>query len=455
MRSMRHDIVNRSVLADDLAGCPRLGLDGTGSLAASRAATARVTGRRFGIVSACAPISTDGDGAALYIYAAAGARRLPGWHFLARATGTGVSTDPELARIAAISEAVESYVSMAPAPRDRLVRSSYAALHERAVRPSTLALHSALQYARHDSLQPLTDTTEIDWCTGWSLVAAAETLIPAVLVFLTHPHGPPNNFVGEVTSTGIAAHISLAAAIVAGAYECMERDAVCIAWGNRLPLARLDPRGTAIEPLVAEGFGAGVDVQLYDVPTDSPCPTVMAIAWSAAAPPHAAIGIACRRDHERAAHKAICEAAQMRSRYGARGKPRPSVVRTFDDHADFYADATAAAQLRDFISGGARVRLAGLPRLEEADAASMLTEIVEGLRARRCDLLVAELTTPDVAAAGYRVVRVLIPGCLDTCADTRFARLGGERLYETPVALGLRRGPLPEAELNPLPSPIA
>ena len=455
MRSTRLIVANRSVLADDLAGGLHRGLDVAGSLAAARAATARVTGRRFGIVSECERVTSDGTGPGLHIYAAGGARRLPHWRFLARATGTGVSSDPELARIAAISEAVESYVSMAPAPRDQLVRSSYAALHERAVPPSSLALHSALQYARHESLQPLTGTSEIDWCHGWSLVAEEATLIPAVLVFLTYPHGPPNNFVGEVTSTGIAAHVSLADAILAGACECMERDAVCIAWGNRLPLVRLDPRGTAIEALLAGGFDADVDVQLYDVPTDSPCPTVMAIAWSEVEPPHAAIGIACRRDHDRAAYKAICETAQMRSRYGAHAKPRPSVVRTFDDHADFFADHTGAGVLHELVSGGSPVRLADLPRREETVAGTMLGEIVDVLRQRGQELVVAELTTPDAAAAGYRVVRVLIPGFVDTCADARFARFGGERLYQTPVTLGLRRGPLPEAELNPLPSPIA
>lgn len=440
--------------ADAVSGL-HLGSDAAGSMAASRAAAARVMGRRFGIVSSCAPAATGCDGSPLHIFAAAGACRLPHWRFLARATGTGVSTDPELARIAAISEAVESYASMAPAPRDQLLRSSYADLHARAVAPTTLALYSPEQYERHESLQPLHDESEIDWCRGWSLVADAPTFIPAALVHLTYPHGPPNNFVAEVTSTGIAAHVALADAILAGACECMERDAVCIAWCNRLPFRRLDPSGSALEALVAEGFGANVEIDLYDVPTDSPCPTVMAIAWTASAPPHAAVGVACRRDHVTAAYKAICEAAQMRSRFLARGAPPPRDVRTFDDHADFYAGSDGAHRLYGVVSGGPVARLADLPRRDDGSAGAALAEIVTALRQRGDDLLVAELTTPDVAAAGYRVVRVLAPGLLDTCADARFPRFGGERLYQTPVALGLRRGPLPEAELNPLPSPIA
>ncbi|HEX6539584.1 MAG TPA: YcaO-like family protein [Candidatus Dormibacteraeota bacterium] len=432
-----------------------LGPDRDDLLSASRAAAARVLGRRFGIVSVCMPLVSNRNGAELHVYAAAGARRLPGWRFLARATGTGVSSDPELARLAAISEAVESYVSMAPAPPGRLRRSSYAALREVAVDPACLAMHSARQYGEQPKLAPLTEDSVIDWCQGWSMSTAAPVWIPAALVYLTHPHGAPNNFVAEVTSTGIAAHVALAPAILAGTHECLERDAVCIAWANAIQLRRLDPRDTSIDALVRDGFGPETAVALYDVPTDSPCPTVMAVAWSETDPPHAAIGAASRLDHESAAYKALCEAAQMRARFTDRPALPPDRVRTFDDHANFFAGATGARLLRDVVEGGERVRLADLPRAPEVSARDALDGIANSLAERSLDLIVVELTTADVAAAGYRVVRVIVPGLVDASADARFPRLGGDRLYTSLAGLGLLAAPLAESHLNLLPSPIA
>lgn len=423
-------------------------------LAASRAAAARVVGRRYGIVGEYGPVESPCTPAALHIYAAAGARRIPGWRFAVRATGTGVSLDPEAARLAAIAEAVESYVSMAPAPPDRVLRSSYLSLPNDAVPPSRFALHSARQYRRYPRLQPLTADSVIDWCQGWSLVTAQPAWVPAALAYLSYPHAAPNNFVADTTSTGIAAHVSLAPAILSGALECMERDAVCIVWANRIACARIDPRGTSIDDVAATAVEAGADIALYEVPTDLGYPTVIAVAWSEA-PPHAAIGVACRRDHASAAFKAICEAVQMRARLHTRSPATPQRVRTFDDHADFYAGRIGARLLREVIDTGPVLRLAELPHAAETTATDALGGMTESLRRRGLDLLVVELTTPDVAAAGYRVVRVIIPGLIDTCADARFPRLGGERLSRVAVDLGIRGGPVPESRLNVLPSPIA
>jgi ribosomal protein S12 methylthiotransferase accessory factor len=63
-----------------------------------------------------------------------------------------------------------------------------------------------------------------------------------------------------------------------------------------------------------------------------------------------------------------------------------------------------------------------------------------------------DLTTPDVRAAGLRVVRVLVPG-LYCNAPAACPFLGGERLYREPVARQWVPGPLTEGQLvrDPLP----
>jgi ribosomal protein S12 methylthiotransferase accessory factor len=80
---------------------------------------------------------------------------------------------------------------------------------------------------------------------------------------------------------------------------------------------------------------------------------------------------------------------------------------------------------------------------------------VDALTALDLEVLVVDLTSSDVASAGFHVVRVVIPGTVDMNTDERFARLGGGRLYNLPVKLGLAERPRAEADLNRHPVPLA
>lgn len=70
-------------------------------------------------------------------------------------------------------------------------------------------------------------------------------------------------------------------------------------------------------------------------------------------------------------------------------------------------------------------------------------------------MLAAELTTADVAQAGWRVVRVMVPGTVWPGTRPEMAPLGARRLYRLPVDLGLRSTPLSEHELRSLPVPLS
>jgi len=65
-----------------------------------------------------------------------------------------------------------------------------------------------------------------------------------------------------------------------------------------------------------------------------------------------------------------------------------------------------------------------------------------------------DVTSPDVAALGLTVTRVLAPGLcsLDVGQEARF--LGPARLRETAAQLGLRASVLREDDLNPDPHPF-
>ena len=66
----------------------------------------------------------------------------------------------------------------------------------------------------------------------------------------------------------------------------------------------------------------------------------------------------------------------------------------------------------------------------------------------------ADLTTRDVASAGFRVARVIIPGLQPLHGDHNFRFLGGERLYQAPRLMGLREADTTEEDINPWPHPF-
>jgi oxazoline/thiazoline synthase len=66
---------------------------------------------------------------------------------------------------------------------------------------------------------------------------------------------------------------------------------------------------------------------------------------------------------------------------------------------------------------------------------------VEIARRAGLDFLVLDQSRPDVEVP---VVRVIVPGLRHF-----YRRFGPGRLYDVPVKLGLRDGPLPEHELTP------
>lgn len=413
---------------------------------------------RFGIVTSCRALSEVGRGPELCIWVAKGPRRLEGYPEVNDIDGTGVDVDGGVARAKAVAECLERYAVAAQPVGHPHVRAAFENLGEAAVDPGRFALFSADQHRNWQGLQPLTRRKTLDWCWGYSLAEARPVLVPAVLV---HARGDllPSDALPELTSTGMACDVRLAPAIWAGLCEVIERDALSVAWRSRLPFTPLDPEGTGLQQLLDGPLGrSGVTFQLFDVPTDLPSPVVMAVGWDDVRYPHAAVGAACRSNRIEAGRKALYEVAQMMTRSGGKAAVLPERVRTFEDHASLYATPRWAGILRRALGSRPACPL-GLADRRSGDgigqAPECLDELVGALAGLGLETIVVELTTPDVATTGHRVVRVMLPGAEDINGDLRFPRLGGRRLYEVPVRLGLAEVPPGEADLRQIPIPLA
>jgi ribosomal protein S12 methylthiotransferase accessory factor len=395
--------------------------------------------------------------------------------------------DPDRARRAAIGEAVERYCgNIVP---DHLPVASYAELvaaGRGALDPTELALYSPDQYATPGfPFVPFTRDLPVAWVPGTCLHTGAPTLVPASLAYLnfyTGPrrHHPPTN---ALSYAGIATGTDRAHAERFALEELFERDATTLWWAAGAP-APLITDGHSVTDKLDDPNATTRTIRLRQVPSGFDVPVVAAFIEDHAAGV-VAFGSACRADPRQAAAKALVEAVGLYA----------LTVKLTDPGSDVWhavADGVLSAQvfrphrpdrsyrdafrpdLRDLVDLPAiaqlyldpRMQGEPLDRLRSSDPATTLDQLptvtdevarevylarlaCAGLRAVSVDL-----TTADVAAAGLRVVRVVVPGLYGN-APPAFPLHGGRRLYTEPVARGWVDHPLTAQDLRRPPIPLA
>jgi len=398
------------------------------------------------------------------VHVATGPQRYPdGRRYTSPIIGTGVSDSPAISRMQAIVEGLERYCMLWPTDDSLLVRASAAGLGDRAVAPARFQLFSPEQYRSSPSLYLPSAGEPIDWVWAYSLTAATFKLVPAVLAQASMKRSAPNNLVHAMSSTGVACHVSFAAAVLAGVYEVVERDGLMITWLNRRSPRRVTldgPAGEELRGMVENSFAIeDVDFILLDMMPDSGIPLIGCVAVSESSDrPALVLGAAARGTAVEAARKALLEAAQIL--YGLRlsGATAASMapvsveVHTIEDHGRYYAGREGANLARFLTESPDSIGIGGIEGIAVGHAEADLRTCVDRLRMRGLEVLVVEITTPDVASCGFRAVKVLIPGTVDINGDSRHPHLGSERIRGMPAALNWPV--LPTADLNVAPCPL-
>jgi ribosomal protein S12 methylthiotransferase accessory factor len=127
-------------------------------------------------------------------------------------------------------------------------------------------------------------------------------------------------------------------------------------------------------------------------------------------------------------------------------------VRTFEDHVFLHAYGGLLPEI-EFLTSG---RTATSPDWHSQTTGGSTVDLACALtllRARGLDAIALDLTTIDVAEAGYCVTKVFMPELQPLYADERQPFLGGSRLYDLPRRLGYTSRNTTLAELNSVPHP--
>ncbi|WP_370894668.1 YcaO-like family protein [Janibacter sp. GXQ6167] len=394
--------------------------------------------------------------------------------------------DPEGAALGALGESVERYCGniLDTLPVRRGSWHEFNRAGTRALDPDRLVLYSSDQYAAKGfPFSPLRRDTVVDWVPGTSLTTGEDLLVPASLVYVNwyaagYSGVPITNF---CAFAGIAAGPDRDFAVMSALEEVVERHATMLWWlaGHPMPGVQASD---ALNRLWAGTDPAHQRASLIHLDNEMGIP-VMAGVVHDDTDRLVNIGFSARHDPQVAAAKAWTEALTLQEgsrdllrmdghHWGvmARGelngrafKPWRADRAYLDDfrpdmhdcddlmvQQQVYLDPRAGERMRHLLQPPTTRTMDSLPRLPERSRAAYQ----QAIEAAGYEVIVVDITTPDVASTGLSVVRAIVPGTIGN-APAAFPFLGRDAVSDLALRLGWRDAPLAEADINLFPLPHA
>jgi ribosomal protein S12 methylthiotransferase accessory factor len=360
----------------------------------------------------------------------------------------GASLLREQAKAAAIGESVERYCA-GIYNEDEFIYSSYNDVKCDAIDPREFTLFSENQYSTKDfKFSRFSKDVRLNWVWGYSLVKKQPILVPASFVYVPYLFRSKEELITQPTSTGLAAANNMEEAILSGIYEVVERDAYMIMWLNQLSMSGINlsmVKNEKIKDVIERFVQCGISLYINNITTDLGIPTIGAMAvLESGRGPAAAVGAATRLAPELAVLKSLEETAHtrfwikgmMRERPDYKSKDDFSDITDLSHHPFLYGHLEMLPRLKFLMNHPSVEKLEGIPNMATGSILKDIQKCVEMIAKRGFDVIVVDITTPDIKEVGFSVVRVLIPGGQPLDVEFKYRFLGGKRLYEVPKLLG-------------------
>lgn len=316
----------------------------------------------------------------------------------------------------------------------------------------------------------------MNWVEGYSITRDSRVFVPASLVFIPYHFNTSAERIAYQTTNGLACHGSYVEAVLTALLEVIERDAFSITWLNQLQVPLIPPDEVVKICSSRRTFGEsffvdGLTYKAFDLTLDIPVPTSLVfLIGDSSCGSLISMGCASRPTMGESLFKAFLEAAHGRgyARFLLRAnkdwKPASefSNVDSFDKHFLLYNKLPKLRAVIRYLSAdlmdaytGKRSEEYGPPARQESRPAERLEEIVNELKALGYEVIFVDLTTDDIMDAGFKVVRVLVPGLTPLTGNHNSRFLGGNRIRAVPIKLGYRTSPARDDELFTYPHPSA
>jgi ribosomal protein S12 methylthiotransferase accessory factor len=322
--------------------------------------------------------------------------------------------------VGAIGEAVERY-SAAFIPEEDLIRASYSEVRDHAIDPRTLILYSDEQYRRPGfPFVPFHDEMNIHWIEAYSLTRRVEILVPAFAVFIPYRRNGEEPPLAQLISTGLACGNTLEEAVLAGTCEVIERDAVMSMWLSRSSRPKLDCHAStsAVLQETLRRFGeTRYELHLMDLTTDTKIPAIAAVAVDRSGKgPAAVVASKASLDPNHAVVGALDELAQclawvrsLSRRTSRESLPDLDQLSSIEDHVMWATRLDRLGHIEFMFSSSETRLITEIPNHVTDDVLHDIQNCVAMLAERGLDVLVVEITPPDIREVGLHVVRVIIP----------------------------------------------
>lgn len=394
------------------------------------------------------PVSTVGD------QASTAGQRSP-----SRLGASGSGASAEIRAVPALAEMLERHAASC-VEDDRLFTASASELGSYALDLQTLPACSAreLENPKCYARMPRRDIA-MRWVEGISLTTGKPCALPFAMVYLYAGRLLPQERLQAPISTGLAAHRSLAEALVSGLLEVIERDALSIMWLQMIPGHLLELPFTPSWCLAAS---ARLKYFFFDVSTDLDVPVICCIRIAPDSQrAHSLISCAAGFGHAALIEKTVRDIGAHSIGFRA-DRPMPSAFEDFTaiHHGATYMAHAERASAWAFLLDGER-NSSKVACSSELDAKELhdntpdqqMSYLLDRLSACGMEAYAVDLTSVEAFSAGMRVVRVVVPGLqpLPYRYTTRY--LAHPRLYDAPRRMGYRV--LAESQINSWPHPFA
>lgn len=304
--------------------------------------------------------------------------------------------------------------------------------------------------------------TKLHWIEGKSLVTNKNTFIPAQLVFVPYLHQRSEFILQMPMSTGAAAGESLTDAIYRGVCEVIERDSFMIHYFNEINSPKINLNSIKNRYFhkikhILERY----NLKLYvnDITTDIDIPAVISILIDQTGKgPAVSVGLKAGFNIVEDIIGSIEEALMVRSWvrdefiYLKPKYKKNKLIRTIEDRANFWFPKDTIKYLSFWLKNNNKIKpryFLGLKSTEDK-----LSEIIKILKKKQIDIIYVDLTYPDVKSSGAKVVKVIIPALQPLFLDDKYPYFSFDRLYQTPVKMGLFNKIKERDELNKIPHPF-
>lgn len=372
--------------------------------------------------------------------------------------GYGSGESKSEAITSAIAEAIEHFCILFE--RDEFfIKGSYVDFKGKAVNPHKFAVFSESQLKQKGFEKFCFDENSVfNWIKGYSVMQEKEVLVPAQLVYAAYDSVSRKEPIIRIPiSTGAACGPSLDFAFYRGLCETIERDAYMITYLNKLDASLINIEED--EELVSfkkriERYN--LEIHFIETRLDFSMESIVAIILDKTGiGPAVTAGLGGSLNPTKAIVTSALEAVRrhiaVRDRFFRTDKLSMPGEDTIDGvlyrKQLLWSAPHMLNKIKNFVSGPKKPFNA-LMNVSQKSYKKNVEMLMREFRSKGYEVILVDVTTPEVKNVGLHVVKVLIPELLPLYHDERFPYKDNFRLYNISKQLGKKKDVIRETDID-------